>query len=47
MRDKVRFQLPFGFLGWLGGFHFVKSDVEKIFEFRRQAVAQIDWNQET
>lgn len=47
MKDKVRFRLPFGFLGWLGGFHFVKSDVTKIFEYRRQAVAQIDWSRET
>lgn len=38
MRDKVRFQLPFGFLGWVVANQFVKADVKKIFNYRRNKI---------
>ncbi len=40
MIDRVRYQLPFGYLGWLVASQFVKSDVEKIFNYRRKIVQE-------
>ncbi|WP_374073398.1 TIGR01777 family oxidoreductase [Bdellovibrio bacteriovorus] len=37
--DKVRYRLPLGYLGWVLGAKIVKSDVEKIFSFRRKFMA--------
>ncbi len=41
MRDKVHFRLPMGYLGWLGGRAFVKSDVHKIFSYRREKIFEL------
>lgn len=41
MRDSVSFRLPFGFLGWIAAVGFVKSDVNKIFAFRRRKVVEL------
>jgi hypothetical protein len=41
MTDRVRFRLPLGFAGWLGGSALVRRDVEKIFRFRRQVVDEL------
>lgn len=41
MRDKVQFRLPMGYLGWLGGRAFVKSDVNKIFSYRREKIYEM------
>lgn len=38
MTDIVRYRLPFGILGTLAHTLFVKRDVEKIFDYRRQMV---------
>ncbi len=41
MKDKVRYQLPFGRVGrWAAG-GLVKSEVRKIFEFRNQKIVEI------
>jgi ligand-binding SRPBCC domain-containing protein len=39
LRDRVRYALPLGPLGELGHRLFVRRDVERIFDFRREAVA--------
>ena len=39
IRDRVRYALPFGPLGELAHRLFVRRDVERIFEYRRDAVA--------
>ena len=39
MRDRVDYALPLGALGELSGALFVHRDVERIFDFRRAAVA--------
>lgn len=41
MRDKVQFRLPLGYLGWIGGRAFVKSDVNKIFSYRREKIYEL------
>ena len=41
MKDSVKFRLPLGYLGWLAGSHFVRSDVAKIFAFRRDYVGRL------
>jgi uncharacterized protein (TIGR01777 family) len=38
MLDYVRFKLPLGYLGWLFGGFFVRSDVLKIFSYRREMI---------
>ena len=38
LTDRVRFQLPLGSMGRMGGFAFVRQDVEKIFSYRSQVV---------
>jgi ligand-binding SRPBCC domain-containing protein len=40
MRDVVRYELPLGPLGRLAHRAFVRRDLERIFDFRRDAVAQ-------
>lgn len=40
MVDRVKFKLPFGFLGRLTAGSFVQSDVETIFNYRRSVIAQ-------
>jgi ligand-binding SRPBCC domain-containing protein len=40
IRDRVRYSLPLGPLGELAHRLFVRRDVDRIFEFRRQAVVQ-------
>jgi ligand-binding SRPBCC domain-containing protein len=39
IRDRVRYALPFGPLGELAHRLFVRRDVERIFDYRRKAVA--------
>ncbi|MBX3033894.1 MAG: TIGR01777 family oxidoreductase [Bdellovibrionaceae bacterium] len=41
MTDTVRYILPGGYLGWLGGHGLVRADVEKIFTYRREAIGEI------
>ena len=40
MRDRVRYALPLGLLGTIAHRLFVRSDIERIFEFRRRALAE-------
>lgn len=39
IRDRVRYALPFGALGRLAHALFVRRDLERIFDYRRRAVA--------
>jgi ligand-binding SRPBCC domain-containing protein len=39
MRDLVRYALPLGALGRVAGGAFVRRDLERIFDFRRDAIA--------
>ena len=41
VRDRVRYALPVGRFGELAHAMFVRRDLERIFEFRRQAVSQL------
>jgi hypothetical protein len=41
MRDVVRYGLPLGALGRLAGAAVVRRDLERIFDFRRDAVAAL------
>jgi ligand-binding SRPBCC domain-containing protein len=41
VRDRVQYSLPFGPLGELAGATFVHRDLERIFDFRRAAVARL------
>lgn len=41
MRDCVRYQLPLGYLGWLVAGLWVKSDVQKIFDYRRNIISEM------
>jgi ligand-binding SRPBCC domain-containing protein len=41
VRDRVRYALPLGRFGELAHAVFVRRDLERIFEFRRQAVSQL------
>jgi ligand-binding SRPBCC domain-containing protein len=41
MRDRVRYALPFGVAGALAHRLFVRRDLDRIFAFRRHAVAQL------
>lgn len=40
IRDRVRYSLPFGMLGGLAHSVFVRRDLERIFDYRRRAVAE-------
>ena len=40
MRDVVLYRLPFGILGQLAHFMFVKKTLEKIFQYRRDALVE-------
>lgn len=39
--DRVRYKLPMGKLGWLVASHWVRKDVEKIFNFRRRYIVNM------
>ncbi len=41
MRDVVRYALPFGFAGELARRMFVGRDVESIFDYRAQRIAEL------
>ena len=41
IRDRVRYALPFGPLGRLAHALFVRRDLERIFDYRRLAVAEV------
>ena len=41
VRDRVRYALPLGRLGGLAHAAFVRRDLERIFDFRQAAVAQL------
>ncbi|MFN7905551.1 MAG: TIGR01777 family oxidoreductase, partial [Pseudobdellovibrionaceae bacterium] len=41
MTDTVRYKLPMGYLGWLTAGLWVKSDVQKIFDFRRSFISEM------
>ena len=41
MRDIVRYREPLGFLGTIAHFLFVRRTLNKIFDFRRDAVRNI------
>ncbi len=41
MRDTVDYELPFGFLGAAARHVFVRSSLDRIFDYRRQAIAEI------
>ena len=41
MRDRVRYRLGFGPLGDLALALFVRRDLERIFDFRREAIAEL------
>lgn len=41
MKDEVRFKLPMGFLGWLGGRWLVKKEVERIFTYRKDVMFKL------
>ncbi|MBA2505032.1 MAG: SRPBCC family protein [Thermoleophilaceae bacterium] len=38
MRDRVRYRLPLGVLGGIAHLLFVKRDLERIFDFRREEI---------
>lgn len=38
MTDRVRYRLPLGRIGWLGGGAFVARDVRKIFNYRKEII---------
>lgn len=40
MTDRVIYELPVGYLGWLGGRALVQKDVGEIFKYRRQWIAK-------
>jgi ligand-binding SRPBCC domain-containing protein len=40
IRDRVRYAIPFGPLGTLAHHLFVRRDLERIFDYRRDAVAE-------
>lgn len=41
MIDTVKYEIPFGFLGRLIAGTYVKNDVKKIFNYRKEAITQI------
>jgi len=41
MRDRVRYALPFGALGEIAHTLLVRRDLERIFDFRRDAVGAL------
>lgn len=40
MEDRVHYMLPFGWLGHLAAARLVKRELQKIFDFRREALAK-------
>lgn len=45
LRDRVWFKLPLGRLGDLVSYPFVRKDIEKIFKFRRKAIASLYYHE--
>jgi ligand-binding SRPBCC domain-containing protein len=41
VKDSVRFELPFGRIGELGGLALVERDLGRIFDYRRETVARL------
>jgi ligand-binding SRPBCC domain-containing protein len=41
MRDRVRYALPLGGLGGVAHLVFVRRDLERIFDFRREAISRM------
>ena len=41
MTDEVRYQMPFGPLGWLAHFLFVRRTLNRVFEYRREKLNEI------
>lgn len=41
MEDRVRYKLPLGYLGWLGGSALVAKDVQRIFAYRREVIDRL------
>lgn len=41
MTDRIRYQLPLGYMGWLVASRWVRKDVENIFAYRRKVTAEI------
>jgi len=41
MRDRVRYRLPLGVVGGLAHLAFVRRDLERIFDYRRDAVSRL------
>lgn len=38
MRDTIRYRVPLGPLGWIADKLMVRADIQRIFEFRREAI---------
>ena len=36
--DKVRYAIPFGWLGWILNFFWIRPDLEKIFNYRKDII---------
>lgn len=45
MVDRVRYKLPFGYVGWICAQHFVKKDVQSIFAYRRKFISALEESQ--
>ena len=45
LTDKVRFKLPFGFLGHAVAQTFVQKDVESIFKYRREVMSEVKFSE--
>jgi len=41
VQDRVRYEIPYGPLGALAQMLFVRRDLERVFDFRRQAVTRL------
>lgn len=41
LRDRIRYAIPYGPLGWLAHVAFVRRDLRRIFDYRRDAVAEL------
>lgn len=41
MTDRVRYRLPLGYLGWMGGSALVKHDTVEIFNYRRKVIDEL------
>ena len=41
LKDRIRYAIPYGPLGWLAHVVFVRRDLRRIFDYRRDAVAEL------